>query len=73
MIQQNYCKKNIEMQLKVDTESGVTKFFNITTVISIFSVITKRPQFEVHAASVVQEFLVRSYGCEFTVSDYRKS
>lgn len=30
MIQQNYCKKNIEIQLNVETESGVTTFFNIS-------------------------------------------
>jgi uncharacterized ubiquitin-like protein YukD len=30
MIQQNYCKKNIEIQLNVDSESSVTKFFNIS-------------------------------------------
>jgi len=31
MIQQNYCNKNNEMQLNVDTESDVTKFFNFST------------------------------------------
>ena len=29
MIEQNYCKKNIDIQLSVDIESDVTKFFNI--------------------------------------------
>lgn len=30
MIQQNYCKKNVEIQFKVDNESDVTKFFNFS-------------------------------------------
>ena len=29
-MQQNYCKKNIEIQFNVDTKSGITKVINIS-------------------------------------------